>query len=293
MLIVDLSRNFLTKRLSKFLESEKSLRNQSQARIEIMNHIEKSILLLHHIFKDTKSLKSLQIYDKINAKSMNELFQNFLKIKSKKEFVYDVRTVELARLMYEISSQFISSSPQLSHDKFLKEDLEKISLSFTTLTKSVLQQYVHENLSKDKEEQLKKSVRNIELEIQKIIDKNKGLQKLQNQLRKLNESKQKTIHQTDYFKTEIERLKFVDHNLSNQSLFYQKHIELNEISISNIDKKIKNLETKLLKNKKLCELWKTKKSYEKKLSKFEELQEYFSPIKPLEESNKEQNYFFI
>ena len=284
---MDLSKNCLTVRLVNFLKSENSVRNRAQARIDINKHIDRSIIRLNHILQNTNSLKKLDVYDKLNAKSLKELLRNLLKIKSDKDFIYDLRTVELARLMYEITSEFISSSPQLSHDKFLKEDLEKISQSFTTLSKSVLQQHAHEKLSKDKEEQIKKSLRLNSSNIQEVIYKKKMLTNAQNKIKELSEERKKIIDKINHDKSEIERLKFTDNNLSNQSALYQKLIELNEIGISKCNKKILIEEKKFLQNKDLVELNEKRKDLKKQLSKYDDLQDYFSPINPLEESNQE------
>lgn len=283
---MDLSRNSLTNRLKKFLKSENSVSNKSQARIDINKHIEKSILFLHHILNDTKSLDRTKVYDEINANSLNEIFQNSLKIKSNKRFVYDFRSVELARLMFEISSRFISSSPQLLDNKFLKEDLEKVSQYFITLSKSVLQQHAYEKISKDKEEQTIKRIRNTELKIQNLIDKSKKLTEIQNEIRKLLGKKQEMINKTEFHKSEINRLRFTDNNLSNQTGLNQNLIELNKISMININKKISILEERFLKNSQLCDLIELKKKQEKILLKFEDLKSYFCPINPLKEFEK-------
>lgn len=283
---MDLSKIFLSKRLANFLKSENSVQNKSQARIDINKHIEKSIILLNHILQDTNSLKRFDVYDKINANSLKEILKNFLKIKSDKEFNYDFRTVELARLMYEISSQFISSSPQLSHDEFLKKDLERISQSFTTLSKSVLQQHAYEKLSKNKEEQIKKSLRNISVEIQNVIAKKKRLTNAQNKIKEITDKRQKVINRNNEYRSKIEILEFTDKGISNQCGLYHKLIKLYEIGILKYDKQIVLLEEKFLKDKDLIKLNDSRKKFEKQLSKFDDLQGYFSPLKPLEESNQ-------
>ena len=282
-----LSRNLLTTRLTNFLISDKSVQNKAQARIEINKLIEKSVIKLNHILQNTNSLQTLDVYDRINAKSLKELLRNLLKIKSDKDFIYDLRTVELARLMYEITSEFISSSPQLSHDKFLKEELEKISQGFITLSKSVLQQHAHEKLSKNKEEQIKKSLRLNSSNIQEVIYKKKMLTNAQNKNKELSEERKKIIDKINHDKSEIERLKLTDNNLSNQSGFFQRLIELNEIGISKCNKKIRIEEKKFLQNKDLVKLNEKRKDLKKQLSKYDDLQDYFSPINPLEESNQE------
>ncbi len=107
---MDLSVNPLPEKQKKFLESGSGLFkknfNKSQYRKDIVDHLDNSIRYFYHILPNSHLLKKEDIYDKINAQTLNEILENSLKQMHKqgyeKSFQYDFRTVELARSLFEI-----------------------------------------------------------------------------------------------------------------------------------------------------------------------------------------------
>jgi len=137
-----LSENPLSKGQIKLLRSRKSLGRESpQVKKDITDRLDKSIRYLHNILQDTHNLKKDEVYDRINAQTLRDFLVNSMK----KEYspVYDFRTVELARTLFEISKQYLEQNPILRVHNQLQEDtkrsLQNISESFYILAKSALE----------------------------------------------------------------------------------------------------------------------------------------------------------
>jgi len=155
---MQLSENPLSKGQNKLLGSRKSLGRESpQVKKDITNHLDKSVRYLHNILKDTHNLKKVEVYDRINAQTIIDFLVNSMK----KEYslVYDFRTVELARTLFEISKQYLEQNPILRVHDQLQEDtkrsLQNISESYYILAKSALDKAGHDVLTIKDEKRIK------------------------------------------------------------------------------------------------------------------------------------------
>jgi len=133
-----------TTRQRKMLKSEK-LGRYGEAKKEVIHQLDKSIRYLHHILQQTYNLTD-EICDKINALTMVEFLQNSLRIKKTKiwdPYAYDFRTVELARLFFEISADYLKQNPYLKPDdeipKNIQNSISDVSDFFKMLSNDVLQ----------------------------------------------------------------------------------------------------------------------------------------------------------
>lgn len=151
--------NPLTIRQRKMLKSEK-LGKYGEAKKEVIHQLDQSIRYLHHVLQQTHNLTD-EICDKINALTMTEFLQNSLRIRKAKTwdpYAYDFRTVELARLFFEISSDYLKQNPYLKVDENLPKNIQNsildVSDFFKMLSNDVLQREPDE--PKDKEEILLK-----------------------------------------------------------------------------------------------------------------------------------------
>lgn len=287
---MNISVNPLKKSQREYLNSGKGVINKTQARKDINYQFEKSIRLIHHVLENTKHLKENEVYENFNAITLNKILENSLKkighYSDQKDFVYDFRTMELARIMFEISSKFISSSSIFSEDKFLKEGLEKISNSFITLSKSELQKHAYEKITKKQEQLIKATIRTVELDIQKIISQRKRLTKIQDEIISLKNEGLKLIIKINDAKKQKEEFDKIPSYLLTESR-HINNLPLYQHSFTQVKIKLMSLNAKLSTHPKLEKLYEKKKDNEKKLLRYDDLQDYFSPINPLEESNQE------
>lgn len=148
----------LTLRQKKFLKSEKPLGfNKSQYQTDIEHKLKKSIAALQEILPNTRNLRKDQIYNMINATTLENIIKNLivdvthaekketvlghgLNARSwhfEKQFHYDFRTVELARLLFEVSARYLKRSSLVNENEFLKSDVDKVSALFHSLSKSI------------------------------------------------------------------------------------------------------------------------------------------------------------
>jgi len=143
-----------TIRQRKMLKSEK-LGRYGEAKKEVIHQLDKSIRYLHHILQQTYNLTD-EICDKINALTMVEFLQNSLRIKKTKTwdpYAYDFRTVELARLFFEISADYLKQNPYLKPDdeipKNIQNSISDVSDFFKMLSNDVLQREPNKPIDKE------------------------------------------------------------------------------------------------------------------------------------------------
>ncbi len=100
---------------------------RGEAKKEVIHQLDKSIRYLHHALQQTHNLTD-EICDKINALTMTEILQNSLGIKKTNtwdHYAYDFRTVEEARMFFEISADYLRKNPYLKTDKDPYQLLDK------------------------------------------------------------------------------------------------------------------------------------------------------------------------
>jgi len=146
--------NPLSTRQRKVLKLDKVGR-YGEAKIEVIHQLDKSIRYLHHVLQQTHNLTD-EICDKINALTMTEFLQNSLRIKKTKTwdpYAYDFRTVELARLFFEISADYLKQNPYLKVNENLPKNIQNaisdVSDFFKMLSNDVLQREPDEPIDKE------------------------------------------------------------------------------------------------------------------------------------------------
>jgi len=177
--LMNLSRNPLSKQQKAFLESEKSLGfNKPQYQDDITDRLDKSIRYLYHIIKNPSNLKKLDLYDRLNAQTLNEIIGNMLlDFESKSSYrpeKYDFRTVELARTLFHISTIYLIKSPLWNNKKFVQTDIERLSYYFEALAESDLDKESHEKIKEDEERKMTEDLEKIRHEIEFINHDPKG-----------------------------------------------------------------------------------------------------------------------
>ncbi len=191
---MNLSVNTLTDGYKNYLESAPSLLeknfNKSQYRKGIVNHIDESIRDLYHILPKAHLLNKEQMYDKINALSLYKIFETMLKdVEQKTDYKtekYDFRTIELARMLFHISTIYLIKSPLYHHEEIVETDVKRIAYHFRKLAEHALEKESYGTI-KEKEQ------RRLIEELNKIkYDPESKYQKLNRQYGKLAKEKKNT-----------------------------------------------------------------------------------------------------
>ena len=123
--------------------------NKSQYSTDIIQHLEESILYLYHILPKSHVLQKDKIYDKLNAQTLGEVMPLLLKDVEQKSGSnkYDFRTIELARMLFNVSSNYLLSSPLWQDTDFVTNDVDKISTCFQKLSENGLDKESHETIN--------------------------------------------------------------------------------------------------------------------------------------------------
>ena len=148
----------------QFLQKEdhRGLTNPSDTRNSIMSNLGKSMRYIHEIMKDTKNLKKDEIYEIFNAQNLESFLVNLLKdsqyntTKQNEDKIskkYDFRTSEIARVMLELSLDYLINSPLYSEIHSVKEVSGTLSRDFKTLSRSLLnKEDKYKTISKEQQE---------------------------------------------------------------------------------------------------------------------------------------------
>jgi len=215
---MDLSVNPLPEKQRKFLKSDSDLFkknfNKSQYRIDIAGHLDSAIRYFYHILPKSHLLDKEKIYDKINAQTLEDFLKNSLMdIENQGDFrsySYDFRTIELARLLFEISSDFLKNNPYLKVDDELPAEtlrsIKTVSDFYKMLAKNGLQRQSHETIKVKDEKKL-------ELELKEI---NK---KIEN----------KTKSGSEYYKINTEHSKLSDQQITLDNEYHQLQVKQSEL----------------------------------------------------------------
>ncbi len=170
---VYLSENPLSKRQKAFLESEKAIGfNKSQFQEDILEHVDKSMRYLYHILEHPHNLKTDELYDKFNALTLVDILKNMLmdleQKTSYKNQKYDFRTVELARVMFHISTNYLLNSPLWNNKEFVKTDIDRLSYYYQALADGQLDKVSHELVNEVEERKMNEDLVKIKQEDDKI-----------------------------------------------------------------------------------------------------------------------------
>lgn len=188
---MDLSVSPLAEIQKKYLKSASDLFtknfNKSECRIGIVNRLDSSIRYFYHILPKSHLLDKKKIYDKINAQTLEDFLQLSLKdmeaSESFKPYAYDFRTIELARLLFIISSNYLKNNPYLKVGDSLPADtlrsINTVSDFFEMLANDGLQRQANETIKVKDEKKL-------ELELKEIKKKTENKTKSGSEYNKIN-----------------------------------------------------------------------------------------------------------
>ena len=219
------------KKHGEFLEKDdhRGIKNPSDTRTNIMNNLGKSMRYIHEVMKETKNLKENEIYDIFNAQNTELFLVNLLKdvkynwTKSNENKIpnkYDFRTSEIARMMLELSLEYLQNSQLFLEVHSVRELSKALSRDFKILSKSLLdKEDKYKTISKEEQEKTSRVSREIEdkiiypmtshiyNEIQELDFEYKELKKLQlNRQTKINRYRRNELYK-EYQKLLIENAK--------------------------------------------------------------------------------------
>jgi len=154
--------------MEKFLKSE-DLKgfNKTQYQNDIEGKIDPSLRYLFHILNKPYNLREGDLYDKLNAQTLSKIFQNLLtdtqERSDHRHKKYDFRTVELARLMFHISTEYLMQAQIFDNSKFLDEEIEKVAERFFILSRSVFEKEKYsKKVSEEQEKRIKTELKELE-----------------------------------------------------------------------------------------------------------------------------------
>lgn len=166
---MELSRIILKQRTLDFLKSEKPLGfNKPQYQSDVAEKLDKSMCLIHNILNEAHNLRKEDLYDKFNASTLYPVLELMLRdYRFKYDVkVYDFRTIELARLLFLISTNYLKYSPLFKDSEYAHEDIDRVKERFTELSKSALEKDAFGKFSQRELDNLVKK----EYELRKKID---------------------------------------------------------------------------------------------------------------------------
>lgn len=246
----------LPKTHRKFLESKDHRgfssrmddgKNPYQARRDIMKNMGKSLMTIHDTLKLTRNLKKNELYEIFNAQNVQLVLESLLR-DTKKNYdtanspQYDFRTCEIARLMLELSLNYLKKSSMFNEIHSVKEISNSISRDFKALSKSMLEKEdEYQTITEEEQEKILLKYSEIEekadsypfetskelfIEIQRLDFEYKELKKL----KRSNYMKQNRVNKKETYEKYKKRLdyetKLEDNEYRNKSLL---SLEMNKI----------------------------------------------------------------
>lgn len=199
------------------LISEK-LGRASEAKSEVVKRLNDSIVYLHHILQQPYHLRE-EIYDKINAHTLINFLQNSLtdpeqrfEYRSEK---YDFRTVELARMLFLISSRYLLKNSRLTDEKVVKDDFERTAYHFRKLSETILEQNADPQIIKDAQQMknelyksgLEKEYQKLNRQRSELIEQKKEAT-FKDDIKKLNQEIDKVTKESNYFMEKINKKEY-------------------------------------------------------------------------------------
>jgi len=287
---VKLSDNPLKPRTVEFLKSDNIKGfNKGEYLNGLGNHFERSVRYFHHILKFPQNLTNEVIDDKINAQTfhlfLDRALVDFGKSWSSKR--YDFRTVELARLLFHISANYLKNSPTWKDEKFIESDIERLAYHFRALAKTELDKKSQLTISEEKENKINLELKKLEKKIEFEKNDPKGKWFKQNKLHEELAEKRIEYHNT------WARL---ENQLPEAEL--KKGMELVELkekvkTAKNLEKSLitEILEVQKQRDETLKNIGDKQSKLHKELShKFDHLLEYYCPLDVLPAFNGQRNF---
>ena len=291
---MDLSLNPLPDKQGKFLKSGNGLLkeniNKSQYRTDIVNHLDDSIRYFHHILPNSEFLNKEKIYDKINALTVDDFLTNSLKDMGKseyeKQFVYDFRTAELARLLFEISRQYIEQNTKLKADgqlpSYIIQSLQNISEFLKMLSNNVLENESHETISSKDEKKLRENLHEVQLKCKTLENDNEEYAELVKQHNGLSNEAGKLDQKYNTIINKIEKMKTDDNSV-------KRAIQIERVFANQTKKELAKVNAKTIKiQEKMKQIKKPLNDestviYKRLNEKYSHLNSYFCPLNKLDE----------
>ena len=258
--------------------SEIDRKNKSKSEYRagfIKTHLQRSIKDLFHILPRSSKLKKEAIYDTLNALTLKTIIHNLLlNVEQKSEHKrekYDFRTVELARMLFLVSTSYLMKSPIWVGKKYVETDVERVSHYFEALADGFLDKESHVTIK--------------ELQERKILEElDKVRNKFDNQ--KFDEKRNQLINEKNEMenqKSELQNLINVAQSQNNTQELTQLEKKFKKIndSIQILRKKIHDVTEKRETSYK--EIKKEKNALLEKLDhKYDHLLNVFCPIDRLD-----------
>ena len=244
----------LTKPQMKFFESEKGKsKNASRDRSIATEHLRKSLQYLNYLTRHSKNLRDKDIEEIFTAQTLQNFLEEILKETKQtyyfKKFKHDFRTTEIARLLFEISSEYLRDA---TNSKTVKMDLERISDHFIAQSEAKLESETYAEHGNEKERELTKK-EEIELnekrqdKIEKYhkLHSNKEVIKLNDEYDKAYLKKSRVHADLEYKKmTKNQKIKLNEEFTKLKEIVKENYESLREIDHNAIDQ-IHNIEIKL------------------------------------------------
>jgi len=166
--------------MNEFLISENPLGfNKSQYQDDATDRLDKSIRYIYHLMKNQKNLRKDDVYEKINSLTLYPILEYLLEDPNNPyQKLYNFRNVELARLLFQISANYLKYSPLFIDDKYAQDDIDKVIQRFYTLSTSTLEKNAFETLSEEREQKLKKDRDSLQKKIQRLNETHDEYKKL-------------------------------------------------------------------------------------------------------------------
>jgi len=218
----------LTKPQMRFFESKNGKsRNASRDRNIATEHLRKSLQYLNYLTRNSKNLREKDIEEIFTAQTLQYFFEEILKETKQtyyfKKFKHDFRTTEIARLLFEISSEYLRDA---TSSKTVKNDLERVSDHFIAQTEAKLESETYAEHGNEKERELTKK---------EEIELNEKKQIKINEYRKLESLKEVKELTEEYHKAEMKKVKI------EVELEYTKLSKFEKIKLKNELNKVKEI----------------------------------------------------
>lgn len=300
---MDLSVNPLPAKQRDFLKSGKTLfsknTNKSQYRTDIVNHLDESIKYLYHILPNSHLLKKDQVYDKINAQTLVFVLQSTLKDIDNENISnkFDFRSIEIARMFFEISKQYLEQNPILKIRGDLTEEtkrsLQTISDSYYLLANSALEKEGNKTITIKNEKRMRDSLDRLKKSKEDLVYRDKKYTSLEQEKRKLQDKAGKLDQEWTEKNHSIDELvKSANTKAIRIIQGEMEHLKKREKEINQKVIKIQDKQRKLLKPileeedkmwKELSKKYDHLKSYFSLINRLDEFSYAYSPHRPMKE----------
>lgn len=304
--------NLLSKEEIEYIKRQKLSASKMPYKNKYRNRILEKIVpikrFLNDVLTHTHNIPKEKFYNEFNAQSLYEDLSSLLSDCEKdqrfrREAKYDFRTIELARIKFELTAEYLKRSPIFKNNSAIKGDIERVQQHFLSLSEHGLQIDVHR---KDKEESTaltQEDEEKLEIEFKECNKKLTAIYQSEKFLELSNKEMylhgEQTRIQTGFLQKQL-------YDISSLKLLKKKSVKkiktkenkkiLRESSkveerVNSIESQIEKLQEQI---KSLFEsdVIKARRIREKLLTRYEHLKPYSCPLNPLSEFQSTSEQFF-